>query len=1119
MATIKGINVGTSRITASYGGKTSYVDVTVSAFTLSNSNVTFNTISNVPYDGNAHKIHPTYNSANAVRATVYGETKTLTEGTDYTIAWSSSSDGTSCIAVGTVTITITGKGNYTGTATKTYQITAPSFTVTTSGQSSVINQSYTYNGAAQGVGLVASGLSGGQTATIKYGTTSGTYNLTSAPTQTTVNSSSPKTVYWQATAPNHQTQSGSYTITITARAITFTADNQSKEYDGTALSATNTATRTAGNTLVTGHTATFSCTGSQTVVGSSAKTLSSVTIKDGSNNDVTSNYSITKNPGTLTVSSTTFTVSEPDQSYVYNGAAQGAAITVSNIKGGQTATIKYGTTSGTYNLTSAPTQTTVNSSSPKTVYWQVTVPNHDSQTGSYTLTITARSITFKADNQSKEYDGTALSATNTATRTAGNTLVTGHTATFSCTGSQTVVGSSAKTLSSVTIKDGSNNDVTSNYSITKNPGTLTVSSTTFTVSEPDQSYVYNGAAQGAAITVSNIKGGQTATIKYGTSAGSYTTTTVPTQTDANPSSPKTVYWQVTVPNHTTQTGSYTITVNKKTPAFELQGETQTYHTTAYIKGRAETAGTIYWGTTDSTMTQQTAVSTPSVTTYNTTITSQTNVDTKTIYAYFVPTDTSNFNGVGSASSYAKSAAAKVNASNDNDISVTISGTLSYTGSAQVIATKDTNSGEGCAHFTLGYSTTSGGTVTWGTEDAATLSVTGPGTYYIHYKITPDANHNHTETDKQLTGTVTIGNGTLTITITGYSGTYNGSAHNIVGSGPTAKNQADQTVTGVTYTYSTAQNGTYSASLTRTDATGTASNENATVTYWVKAEKAGYDTVTKSFDVYIARANNPLTISPTTMTLYSKTANGSGNPSGYTYHTGTITPSGAQGSVSYTSSATSKATVTNAGVVSYAGAGSATITVTAAGNSNYKSGSKTCAVTTILDTVKTYGNISGTPVISQNTLLPAGGVNPLSTSNIGTYCSYTTPCTQDIEWNSGYHTNGTITYAWSGSNVTIPSLGTTPTSTNTSRTVSFKVVATGEGTNKTAESAIKTSLNQEPNTVTGLTLTVGGSTNSKTIIFGSSHDAVVSATFKSGETDSNFTLASITSSDTDVATVS
>ena len=91
--------------------------------------------------------------------------------------------------------------------------------------------------------------------------------------------------------------------------------------------------------------------------------------------------------------------------------------------------------------------------------------------------VSKRKVRFVADNQSKSWDGSALSASNTATLTKPDSsyydLVSGQTASFTCSGSQTSVGSSTKTLSSVSIFSGSN-DVTGNYTIEKINGTLTV---------------------------------------------------------------------------------------------------------------------------------------------------------------------------------------------------------------------------------------------------------------------------------------------------------------------------------------------------------------------------------------------------------------------------------------------------------------------------------------------------------------------------------------------------------------------------------------------------------------------------------------------------------------------
>ena len=91
--------------------------------------------------------------------------------------------------------------------------------------------------------------------------------------------------------------------------------------------------------------------------------------------------------------------------------------------------------------------------------------------------VSKRKVRFVADDQSKSWDGSALSASNTATLTKPDSsyydLVSGQTASFACSGSQTSVGSSTKTLSSVLIFSGSNN-VTDNYTIEKINGTLTV---------------------------------------------------------------------------------------------------------------------------------------------------------------------------------------------------------------------------------------------------------------------------------------------------------------------------------------------------------------------------------------------------------------------------------------------------------------------------------------------------------------------------------------------------------------------------------------------------------------------------------------------------------------------
>lgn len=170
--------------------------------------------------------------------------------------------------------------------------------------------------------------------------------------------------------------------------------------------------------------------------------------------------------------------------------------------------------------------------------------------------------------------------------------------------------------------------------------TVIISNATFTVTAPNQSYIYNGSAQGAAITVSDLKGNQTATIMYGTTNGSYNTTTVPKITNANED--KTIYWQVTVPNHATQTGRYTLTINKATPTLTLTGVTKTYDGNTYcVSANASVAGTVYYGTTSGSM--QYKINATANRTVNLASISRTTVGTTTVYAYLVPTDSTNYN--------------------------------------------------------------------------------------------------------------------------------------------------------------------------------------------------------------------------------------------------------------------------------------------------------------------------------------------------------------------------------------------------------------------------------------------------------------------------------------------
>ena len=129
------------------------------------SGVTINKPSNKVYDGKEHKWSP---------AVADKEGNALVEGTDYTVEYSTSDFRN----VGIIEVIITGIGNYTGTVTRTYEITPKAYTVTTESAKKV------YDGTALTAGGKIEGIVSGETVEFTTtgsrtdeGTSKNTYSL------------------------------------------------------------------------------------------------------------------------------------------------------------------------------------------------------------------------------------------------------------------------------------------------------------------------------------------------------------------------------------------------------------------------------------------------------------------------------------------------------------------------------------------------------------------------------------------------------------------------------------------------------------------------------------------------------------------------------------------------------------------------------------------------------------------------------------------------------------------------------------------------------------------------------------------------------------------------------
>ncbi|MBO4721297.1 MAG: hypothetical protein J5658_15705 [Prevotella sp.] len=312
-----------------------------------------------------------------------------------------------------VTVTVAGEhsavGNYTATASAltgtkagNYKLPAANtcaFSIVEAGMSGIAATGYsnTYDGAAHGITVNAPA-----GATVKYRTTAtGDYGLTENPTFTDV---CDETVYYQVTKSGYTAVTGSAKVTITQKALTITANNQTVNY-GTAITKGTDQVTVEG--LVKGDALTdITLTASTTIVTTAGSiTPSAAVIKNG-DNDVTANYDITYKKGTLTIN-----VSDAASAVVtandltYDGTAQDL-VTIGAITYGATGraadVVFYENATSTTPLTAVPQGTDADTYD---VYYEVKPDaNHTAPARTkVTVTIGQKALTITADEKSKVY--------------------------------------------------------------------------------------------------------------------------------------------------------------------------------------------------------------------------------------------------------------------------------------------------------------------------------------------------------------------------------------------------------------------------------------------------------------------------------------------------------------------------------------------------------------------------------------------------------------------------------------------------------------------------------------------------------------------------------------------
>ena len=320
----------------------------------------------------------------------------------------------------------------------------------------------------------------------------------------------------------------------TTNRIILTANSDSKTYNGTALqnsdyTPTSGALRT-GDTLVS-----VTTSGSQTNVGSSANTITSILIEDANGNDVTGNYAVGPHvDGVLTVIADPANIIEVTAKNATK-LFDGSPLTSNDYD--------YTSTSGrplpghTLTIVGGGSQTYVGSSPNPVASLKIVDAANNDVTGNYlqgthiagTLTVQPNPnniLVVTAGSSTRAYDGTPLT-NNTGTLTSG-AIGPDHTLHVTTSGSQTNAGNSVNTVTSVEIRDVSGNDVTSNYSIGNHlTGTLTVEKAAVTVTTNSDSRTYNSQPLTAPGAITGLVNNETVTFSVTgsqTNAGSSTNT-------------------------------------------------------------------------------------------------------------------------------------------------------------------------------------------------------------------------------------------------------------------------------------------------------------------------------------------------------------------------------------------------------------------------------------------------------------------------------------------------------------------------------------------------------------------------------------------------------------------
>src|SRR5213078_2464637 len=317
-------------------------------------------------------------------------------------------------------------------------------------------------------------------------------------TYDTANAGVGKTLSVSAYTVNDGNSGGNYTVTtvndttgvISAKALTITAQTNSKTYDSTtSAAAVPVVVGLVGSDTVTGKVETY-----DTANAGVGKTLSvsAYTVNDGNSGG---NYTVTTvNDTTGVISAKALTITAQTNSKTYDSTTSAAAVpVVVGLVGSDTVTGK------------AETYDTANAGVGKTLSVSAYTVNDGNSGANYTVTtvadttgvFSAKALTITAQTNSKTYDSTtSAAAVPVVVGLVGSDTVTGKVETY-----DTANAGVGKTLSvsAYTVNDGNSGG---NYTVTTvNDTTGVISAKALTITAQTNSKTYDSTTSAAAVPV------------------------------------------------------------------------------------------------------------------------------------------------------------------------------------------------------------------------------------------------------------------------------------------------------------------------------------------------------------------------------------------------------------------------------------------------------------------------------------------------------------------------------------------------------------------------------------------------------------------------------------------